>query len=193
MEEATITTLEHPIDAIYLIHKALRSGALQLEEIVSGLDTGASLQPFHLAFNTLATTHVYHADHVGRLLVKHGQAVIGAATGELNEGIARSVGLAFPAVLDEEDRALAIITAPSAMYARFDQVSAGLTTKEHSSSSHQSTLGGVQPLQGQPGGRGSTVTSLCPKSAVLGKIEEEDRAAHAALGNWFSGNTAECI
>jgi len=57
-----ITTLEQPIDAMYLIHKALRGEADRTVELARSLETGGSLQAFKLAFTAWATATVYHAD-----------------------------------------------------------------------------------------------------------------------------------
>ena len=57
-----ITTLEQPIDAMYLIHKALRGEADRTVELARSLETGCSLQAFKLAFTAWATATVYHAD-----------------------------------------------------------------------------------------------------------------------------------
>ena len=57
-----ITTLEQLIDAMYLIHKALRGEADRTVELARSLETGGSLQAFKLAFTAWATATVYHAD-----------------------------------------------------------------------------------------------------------------------------------
>ena len=57
-----ITTLEQPIDAMYLIHKALRGEADRMVELARSLDTGCSLQAFKSAFTAWATAIMYHAD-----------------------------------------------------------------------------------------------------------------------------------
>ena len=57
-----IATLEQPIDAMYLIHKALRGEAERTVELARSLETGCSLQAFKLAFTAWATAIVYHAD-----------------------------------------------------------------------------------------------------------------------------------
>ncbi|MDA0263073.1 MAG: hypothetical protein O3A93_02175 [Chloroflexi bacterium] len=59
---AEITTLEHPIDAMFLIHKALRGEANRTVEQAKCLETGCSLQPFKLAFTAWATAIMYHAE-----------------------------------------------------------------------------------------------------------------------------------
>ena len=56
-----ITTLEQPIDAMYLIHKALRGEAGRTVELAKHLETGCSLQAFKLAFTAWATAIMYHA------------------------------------------------------------------------------------------------------------------------------------
>ena len=57
-----IASLESPIDAMYLIHKALRAEAARAEEAADGLEVDASLQRFKLVFNSWATALVYHAE-----------------------------------------------------------------------------------------------------------------------------------
>ena len=57
-----ITRLDHPIDVMFLIHKALRSEAAKVEEMVRQFDIGDSLQAFRCAFNFWATVLAYHAE-----------------------------------------------------------------------------------------------------------------------------------
>lgn len=57
-----ITKLDSPIDAMYLIHKALRAEAERVETMAGLLEVGGSLQPFRLAFNCWATALAYHAE-----------------------------------------------------------------------------------------------------------------------------------
>ncbi len=57
-----ITTLEQPIDAMYLIHKALRGEADRTVALAKHLECGCSLQPFKLAFTAWATAIMYHAE-----------------------------------------------------------------------------------------------------------------------------------
>lgn len=64
-----VARLESPIDVMYLIHKALRAEAARSEQLVSGLDTGDSLQRFRLAFNSWATALVYHAELEDRYIM----------------------------------------------------------------------------------------------------------------------------
>ena len=66
-----ITTLEQPIDAMYLIHKALRGEADRTVELARSLEDGNSLQPFKLAFTAWATAIMYHAEkEVGTEMTK---------------------------------------------------------------------------------------------------------------------------
>ena len=65
-----IERLESPIDTIYLIHKALKAEAGNIEDMVDHLDTGGSLQPFKLAFNAWATALVYHAEQEERYMTQ---------------------------------------------------------------------------------------------------------------------------
>ena len=57
-----ITSLDSPIDVMYLIHKALRSQGIRAEKELDKLDDGSSLQGFKLAFNAWATALVSHAE-----------------------------------------------------------------------------------------------------------------------------------
>lgn len=55
-----ISQLQHPIDAIYLIHKALRAEAERVEEAVNQLEIGGSFKPFQRAFYRWAMALGYH-------------------------------------------------------------------------------------------------------------------------------------
>ena len=57
-----ITSLDQPLDVMFLIHKALRAEAVRTEKAVSDLEDGSSLQPFKLAFNSWATALLYHSE-----------------------------------------------------------------------------------------------------------------------------------
>ncbi len=57
-----ITNLEQPIDAMYLIHKALRGEADRTVDQARSLENGCSLQSFKLAFTAWATAIMYHAE-----------------------------------------------------------------------------------------------------------------------------------
>ena len=54
--------LASPIDTMYLIHKALRAEARRVENVVSQIEEGESLQPFRQAFYRWVTALAYHAD-----------------------------------------------------------------------------------------------------------------------------------
>lgn len=54
--------LDQPIDAMYLIHKALRGEADRTVEQAKRLEEGCSLRPFKLAFTAWATAIMYHAE-----------------------------------------------------------------------------------------------------------------------------------
>jgi hypothetical protein len=56
-----ITRLDSPIDAMYLIHKALQTEAARVEEMVRTLNGGDSLQTVRSAFNLWAAALVFHA------------------------------------------------------------------------------------------------------------------------------------
>jgi len=56
-----ITTLESPIDVMYLLHKALRTEAARVEQIISQLGVGGSLLSFKRAFSRWAKLLGYHA------------------------------------------------------------------------------------------------------------------------------------
>ena len=67
-----ITNLEQPIDAMYLIHKALRGEADRTVEQARCLEEGCSLQSFKLAFTAWATALMYHAEkEVGTEMSKY--------------------------------------------------------------------------------------------------------------------------
>jgi hypothetical protein len=57
-----VTCLESPIDAMYLIHKALRVEGDRVENMVRDLREGDSLQPIKGAFSQWAAALMYHAD-----------------------------------------------------------------------------------------------------------------------------------
>jgi hypothetical protein len=54
--------LSHPIDAMYLMHKALRAEAARVEEAVNALDIGGSFKPFQRAFYRWAMALGYHVE-----------------------------------------------------------------------------------------------------------------------------------
>jgi hypothetical protein len=58
---AELTTLEAPIDVMYLIHKALRGESACVKEIVNQLEEGSTLQPFRLAFYQWVMALEYHS------------------------------------------------------------------------------------------------------------------------------------
>lgn len=64
--EAAVTTtridLEHPIDVMMLIHKALSADAWHAESMAEHLEIGESLQPFAEAFNSWIKALSFHAD-----------------------------------------------------------------------------------------------------------------------------------
>jgi hemerythrin-like domain-containing protein len=54
--------LTHPIDALHLIHKALRAEARRVEEAVDALAMGGSFKPFQRAFYRWAMALGYHVE-----------------------------------------------------------------------------------------------------------------------------------
>lgn len=62
LSSRTVSTLEYPIDAMFLIHKALSAEAAQLEEMVRTFELGSTVQPVHLTFDTWASLLVFHAE-----------------------------------------------------------------------------------------------------------------------------------
>lgn len=85
---AEITTLEQPIDAMYLIHKALRGEADRTVELAKRLESGCSLQPFKLAFTAWATAIMYHAEkEVGTEMTKSVDETRKAACDDLVERV----------------------------------------------------------------------------------------------------------
>ena len=65
------TRFESPVAAILLIHKALRTEATHVENMVNNLEIGDSLQPFNLAFYSWATALVYHAEQEDRFMMAY--------------------------------------------------------------------------------------------------------------------------
>jgi len=57
-----ISQLTHPIDAMHLIHKALRAEAGRVEGAVNALEMGGSFKPFQRAFYRWAMALGYHMD-----------------------------------------------------------------------------------------------------------------------------------
>jgi len=76
-----IIRLESPIDAMFLIHNALRAQAANLEELVRSFETGDSLQMVRLDFVNWAAALMFHAEqedqNMMRLLNGYGPAVDG--------------------------------------------------------------------------------------------------------------------
>ena len=100
---ADIVRLEHPIDAMYFIHKALRADAVRTQKLVQDLEVGTSLQPFKLAFNTWATALVYHAE----MEVGTGFASAETSRGEGGDsGPGAQIAAAIIAQEDEEHKEL---------------------------------------------------------------------------------------
>ena len=58
--------LIHPIDAMHLIHRALRAEAARVEEVVQALEMGGSFKPLQRAFYRWAMALGYHADVAGK-------------------------------------------------------------------------------------------------------------------------------
>jgi hemerythrin-like domain-containing protein len=54
--------LTHPIDAMHLIHKALRAEAVRVEEAVDALEMGGSFKPFQRVFYRWAMALGYHVE-----------------------------------------------------------------------------------------------------------------------------------
>jgi hypothetical protein len=59
--DKAITTLDSPIDVMYLLHKALRAEAAHAEGVVRALESGASFQPFARVFQRWGAALEYHA------------------------------------------------------------------------------------------------------------------------------------
>ena len=57
-----ITSLDSPIDVMYLLHKALSAEAARVQKTIEEFKTGDSLQTFRAVFNNWATVLMYHAD-----------------------------------------------------------------------------------------------------------------------------------
>ena len=65
-----ITRLECPIDAMYLIHNALRAEAADLEEMVRRFQIGDSLQFVRLAFVRWAGALMFHAEQEDQYMTR---------------------------------------------------------------------------------------------------------------------------
>ena len=61
--------LSQPLDAMYLIHKALHAEAERAEEAVAQLAMGGSFKPFHRAFYSWAMALGFHMDAEAKYLV----------------------------------------------------------------------------------------------------------------------------
>ncbi len=59
---AEVTRFEHPIDVMYLIHKALSAEAWHTEAIAERLEIGENFQPFLQAFDSWVTALGFHAE-----------------------------------------------------------------------------------------------------------------------------------
>ena len=59
--EQTITRLDSPMDAMYLIHQGLRAQAAKVEEMVRSYQPGDSVQPIRCEFNIWTSALVFHA------------------------------------------------------------------------------------------------------------------------------------
>jgi hemerythrin-like domain-containing protein len=57
-----VIPIESPIDAMLLLHDALRAEAAHVERLVSQLQEGSTLQPFRQAFYRWTMALAYHAD-----------------------------------------------------------------------------------------------------------------------------------
>lgn len=66
-----VINLECPIDSMFLIHKALKSEAAQVEEMVRLLEEGDSLQPVRAAFNLWASALAFHAQQEDEHMTGH--------------------------------------------------------------------------------------------------------------------------
>lgn len=60
-----------PMETVLLTHKALRTEAVRIEELVRHMEEGGSLQPFNLAFNAWAMALVFHAEQEDKYLIDH--------------------------------------------------------------------------------------------------------------------------
>jgi hypothetical protein len=63
-----ITRLDHPIEAMYLIHKALQAEGRRVVEMVRQFEIGGSLQSIKAAFNLWAAALLFHADQEDRYM-----------------------------------------------------------------------------------------------------------------------------
>lgn len=86
-----ITSLDSPIDVMYLIHKALRAQGHRAEKEVDKLDDGSSLQGFKLAFNLWATALISHAELEDQYM--NGHFVSSGGSGEASDDDSANVEL----------------------------------------------------------------------------------------------------
>jgi hypothetical protein len=68
MTTEEITRIEHPIDVMHLLHKAFRSEAARVEEMVRQFQLGSSLQPIRIAFDSWAAALAFHAQQEDRYI-----------------------------------------------------------------------------------------------------------------------------
>ncbi len=129
MQERT-TRMESPIDAMYLIHKALRTEAVRAERLADELEIGGSLQPFKLTFNSWATALVLHAEQedthiISRLSNHEGRSnhnPLGSSSGDIKLVIAAQ---------GEELHEELIISVLDVLDREIGQASIILRTKQH--------------------------------------------------------------
>lgn len=105
-----ITLLQNPIDAIYLIHKALRVEADRAEKVVNELEIGGSLQSFKLAFNSWVTALVFHSEQEDRYIIhpltnSHRPGQIETKTPELSKG-SKGLGIDVKAAIVAQEEEL---------------------------------------------------------------------------------------
>ena len=78
--------LTHPIDAMYLMHRALRAEAARVAEAVDALEMGGGFKPFHRTFYRWATALGYHLDVEERYFTAWSPDVLLAQAQEIGPG-----------------------------------------------------------------------------------------------------------
>ena len=144
-----VTSLDNPIDVMYLIHKALRAEALRVQGVAETLEEGGTLQNFKLAFNRWATALVFHAEQEDLFMAA--SLMLGTS------GVAESIGSLRPSARGgSRDRRLGGRGRPSVSSRPWDACRSGSppghrssTRRIASSSSHRTSSRPSGPVSGR--------------------------------------------
>ena len=63
---AEMTTLDWPMDVLFLIHHGMRTQGEEMEGLARELHVGDSLQRFRMSFNSWASFAAYHSEQEER-------------------------------------------------------------------------------------------------------------------------------